>query len=142
GVTLGNQPLGRKRASGGIYYLAPYYSSFRMARVDKLIRTKLAAGKLSFADMQQIQADTALTDAAYFTPYILSAFQNGRQAGADPRLAALASSPAVAGAVQVLGGWDTSTPTGIPEGYDASDQNGVPGLKSNAQVANSVAATF
>ena len=41
-----------------------------------------------------------------------------------------------------LGDWDFSTPTGIPEGYDASDVDGARSTPSNHEINASVAATI
>ena len=46
-------------------------------------------------------------------------------------------------ALERLAAWDFSTPTGIPEGYDASDLDGVrdPGVRTT-EAAHRVAATL
>jgi penicillin amidase len=41
-----------------------------------------------------------------------------------------------------LRGWDFSTPTGIPEGYDAADVNGALSAPSSAEIEASIAATI
>jgi acyl-homoserine lactone acylase PvdQ len=76
GVTLGNNPLGRKRATGGIYYLNYGYDGFRCARITQVMKAKLAAGKISVADMKAMQADNVMIDAQVFTPFITAAFAN------------------------------------------------------------------
>jgi penicillin amidase len=71
GVTLQNNPLGTARPGGGIYYLSYEYNLGTCAqRITELLHEKLNSGKLSFADMQKIQADTLLEDAPFFVPYI------------------------------------------------------------------------
>ncbi len=123
GVTLDNNPLDQLRPGGGIYYLSPLYDAgFRAGRITRLIKEKLSTGdgKISFENMQEIQADTVMPDAQVFVPHILQAFANAQAPGADPALAALAADPAVAEAVGRLRDWDFTTPTGIPEGFDAS----------------------
>lgn len=143
GQTLDNNPLNSLRPGGGIYYLNPGYDGFRAGRITQLVRQKLAGGnKISFADMQAIQADTALIDAEVFVPYIVKALQNAKASGADPALATLGANPAVAGAVAALGAWDFSTPTGIDTGYDASETNGQLTTPSQTEISNSVAATI
>ncbi len=92
--------------------------------------------------MQEIQADVVLLDAQVFTPLILNAFENAWLGTAHPLLAALASDPRVAEAVERLEAWDYSTPTGVPEGYDASDENGNRSAPSVAEVEHSIAATI
>jgi penicillin amidase len=124
GTTLDNDPLNQLRPGGGIYYLNPGYDGLRGGRIDRLIRQQLArGGQLSARDMQRIQADTVLVDAQFFVPQIVRALARARTS-ATPALAALARDPALVGAVERLAGWDGSTPTGIPEGYDASDVQG------------------
>jgi penicillin amidase len=96
---------------------------------------------MSFKDMQSIQADVKLLDAQVFVPSIVSAFSSAARKDAPAQLAALAASPGLAEAVQRLRAWDFSTPTGIPEGFDASDVNGKPKRPSREEISNSVAAT-
>ena len=142
GTTLDNNPLNQLRPGGGIYYLNAAYSGFRAGRITQLIREQIARNqKFTVADMQRIQADVVLPDAQYFVPFITRAFEN---AGAStvPTLQALAGAPGVADAVTRLRNWDFSTPTGILEGYDAADQNGVLSPPSTAEIQNSIAATL
>jgi penicillin amidase len=89
--------------------------------------------------MEAMQADTTLLDAGYFVPHITQAFADA-QASTVPQLAALAADPQVAEAVQRLGQWDFTTPTGIAQGYDAGRTPGSP--PAQAQIAGSVAATI
>src|SRR5262249_33258081 len=89
-----------------------------------------------------IQSDVVLHDATVLVPYIEQAYRDASTPGAPPQLAAFAADPAVTEAVQRLAGWDGSTPTGIPEGYDAADLNGARGTPSVTEVANSIAATI
>src|SRR6516165_426513 len=140
GLTLGNDPLGRLRPGGGIFYLSYAYDEFRAGRIEQILRQRLAGGgKVSMADMEAMQADTALLDAEYFVPHITQAFANA-QTSAVPQLAALAADPQVAEAVQRLGQWGFTTPTGIEQGYDAGRPPGSP--PSQAEIADSVAATI
>lgn len=145
GVTLQNNPLGRQRTGGGIYYLNPGYDGYRGARIAQVMRQKLGptnANKLSVADMKAIQADNVMIDALYFVPHIVAAYQNGRATDANPVLAALATNPVVGALVQRLGAWDGSTPTGIKEGYDPGDDPRALPEPSATEVKNSVAATI
>jgi penicillin amidase len=140
GLTLGNNPLGRLRPGGGIFYLSYSYDGFRAGRIEQMLRQRLAAGhKVSLADMQAMQADTALLDAEYFVPHITQALADAKTSSV-PQLAALAADPRVAEAVRRLGRWDFTTPTGIAQGYDAGRTPGSP--PTQAQVADSVAATI
>jgi penicillin amidase len=80
-----------------------------------------------------MQADTVMIDAEAFVPYILQAFANAQESSV-PLLKAFTMAPAVTEAVGRLRSWNFSTPTGIPEGYDA--------VRLPGNDANSVAATI
>src|SRR4030095_1337886 len=53
-----------------------------------------------------------------------------------------AHDPAVREAIGRLSNWDFSAPTGIPQGYDAGDINGLHRGPSDIEVSNSIAATI
>ncbi|HEY2391990.1 MAG TPA: penicillin acylase family protein [Candidatus Angelobacter sp.] len=144
GVTLGNNPIGQLRPGGGIYFLSyTFDAGFRSGRITQLIREKLKSGKISFADVQKIQANVAPRDAELFTGFITQAFDNARaRAGQNAKLATLAGDPAIVEAVGRLRGWDFSMPTGIPEGFDGFDTGNPPFARSGQEIANSVAATL
>jgi penicillin amidase len=145
GITLSNNPFGRLRPGGGIYYLNYTYSGgFRNGRITQRIRQLLSTGngKVSFEDMQDIQADVTLLDAQVFVPDITQAFADARLPNANPLLASLAADPRVAAAVSRLNRWDFTTPTGIPEGYDASDVAGHGLPPSQVLIDASIAATI
>jgi penicillin amidase len=144
GTTLDNDPLNQLRPGGGIYYLSPGYAiGDRVARITKLLQADLAGGgKVSLAGMQRIQSDVVLHDATVLVPYIEQAYRDAATPGAPAQLAAFAADPPVSEAVRRLADWDGSTPTGIPEGYDASDVNGARAAPSVGEIANSVAATI
>jgi penicillin G amidase len=143
GTTLDNDPLNQLRPGGGIYYLSPGYAiGDRVARITKLLQADLAGGTVSLTDTQQIQSDVVLHDATVLVPYIDQAYRNAATPGAPPQLTGFAADPGVTEAVHRLAGWDGSTPTGIPEGYDATDTNGVRATPSTGEIANSVAATI
>ncbi len=142
GTTLDNNALNQLRPGGGIYYLNGGYSGFRAGRITELIRAQVASNqKFTVADMQRIQADVVLLDAKYFVPFITRALDNAA-ASSVPALQALGANPAIAAAVNRLRTWDFSTPTGIPEGYDAADVNGVLSAPSSAEIQSSIAATL
>jgi penicillin amidase len=144
GVTANNNPLGTPRRGGGIYYLGAYgfNPGFRAARIEQLLKAKLAHGKVIAQDMKVIQADVRAMDATFFVPYISQAFTNASRTGVPDQLAALGSNAGVAEAVGRLRAWDYSTPTGIAEGYDAFDKPGQLKTRSSTEIANSVAATL
>jgi penicillin amidase len=143
GTTLDNNPFNQLRPGGGIYYLSPGYAQgTRAGRITRALTDRLAAGPVTVADMQAIQADVVLLDAQVFTPSILGAFANATAGGAHPALAALAADPRIAEAVGRLAAWDHSTPTGIPQGYDSADVAGLLSPPSAGEVEASIAATI
>ena len=143
GNTRDNNAFNELRPGGGIFYLNPGYAiGTRAGRITQGFEERLASGPLSREDMEEIQADVILLDAQVFAPLILAAFGNAQSDGADPLLALLASDPRVAEAVGRLAAWDFSTPTGVPEGYDASDEDGDRGAPSAAEIEHSIAATI
>lgn len=143
GTTLDNDPLNQLRPTGGIYYLSPGYAAgFRAGRITQLLEAAIAAGPVDADDMAAIQADVVLLDSQLFRPLLLGAFAAASAPGAPAELAALAGDPRVAEAIGRLAGWDGSTPTGIPEGFDASDTAGVRQPPSPEEVAASIAATI
>jgi penicillin G amidase len=144
GVTLGNNPIGQLRPGGGIYYLGyTFDAGFRSGRITRLIKEQLKNGKISFQDMQKIQANVAPLDAEFFTSFITQAFDNAlARAAQSTQLAQLSGDPAIVEAVGRLRGWDFTMPTGIPEGFDGFDVGAPPFTRSGKEVANSVAATL
>jgi penicillin amidase len=147
GVSLDNNPLNQVRPSKptAIYYLNPSFAiGMRAGRITRLVRDQIEAGKkISYGDMQNFQANTQQLDAELMTPFLLEAFANASDPGAPAELAALAADPSVTEAVGRLSTWDFSTPTGIPEGYDAHDNDGkrmpsVPNKEAQASVAATI----
>ncbi len=131
------------RPDGGILYLAYGWDrGFRAGRITERIKQALKHGdhRISFREMQSIQADVVLRDAEYFTPWIVRAYADAQAGSANPLLAELAADPAVAEAATRLTKWDYSTPSGLSEGWDAGKPAGVePSQKS---IDNSVAAAI
>jgi penicillin G amidase len=145
GATRDNDPFDQMRPGGGIFYLggALFDSGIRAGRIDELLGERIQRrGRLTTNDVREILADTVMNDARVFTPYIVDAMANARQAGAHPLLAQLASDPRVAEAVARLAAWDQSTPTGIRAGYDANDEPGHLREPSPTEVKHSIAATI
>jgi penicillin amidase len=140
GVTLDNNPLNQVRPGGGIYYLNFGYDAYRMGRIDRLLASMIAAGhKISMSDIEHVQLNTQPVDAQLLLPYLLTASQNATKGGAWAPLAQLGADAGVAAAIARLGAWDLSTPTGLPQGFDAGV---IPGTAQTAsQLDNSVAAT-
>lgn len=135
GATFDNQPLNQQRPGGGIYYLAPGGSPFRMGRIDRELQRLIARGGITVQDMAQLQANTQLLDAELVLPHLLAAWDN------HPACA-VASDPKVAEAIDYLRDWDLSHPTGIQAGYDAGDNPLALAPPSETEIANSVAATL
>jgi penicillin G amidase len=161
GITLGNDPLSRTRPGGGIFYLNPGYDfGNRAGRITRRVRERLESGRISFRDMQSIQADVKLLDAEVFVPTVVAALLRAGRHGAPVALAAQAAAPGVAEAAMRLALWDFSTPTGIAEGFDvsigccalrappvageagSSDVRGARTPPSEGEIAASVAATL
>ena len=144
GQTLDNDPLNELRPGGGIQYKTPGHADGnRNARIRTRILQALASGgKISFAEMQAIQSDVVLNDAAVLVPAIEAALRGANTPGAPAALAALGRDARVQEAVSRLGRWDRSTPTGIADGYDWNDVNGRRRAPSQAEIDASVAATI
>jgi penicillin amidase len=144
GQTFDNDPLNELRPGGGIRYITPgHEDGNRNARLGARIQEALGNdGKVSFFEMTQIQSDEKLHDAEVLTPYITGALAAAQTPGAPPALATLGADPAVQQAVARLTAWKFSTPTGIPEGYDASDFYGMRYPPTQAEIDASVATTI
>jgi penicillin amidase len=149
GFSLDNDPLNQARPSkpGAIHYVGTPGAgdrALRNGRVTALLREQIAAGqKLSLDDMKRIQGDTRPLHAELLVPHLLAAFAAARRPGAPTPLAALAADARIAEATARLAAWDFSHPSGVPEGYDASDVGGVPEpVVSDAEAQASVAATL
>jgi penicillin amidase len=141
-TVLDNNPLNQVRPGGGLYYLSAGYDfGLRAGRISDLIKSKLAAGRISFRDMQEIQADVVLPDAQLFVPLVDQALTRA-QVSNHPILASFALQPALVEAVGRLVAWNRTAPTGIPEGYDAADTDGSLGPPTSAEISESVAATI
>ena len=137
-----NNPLNQLRPGGGLYYLnAGYDFALRAGRITELLSGKIAAGRVSFRDMQSIQADVVLPDAPFFVPFITQALARGA-VSTDLTLKGLASDPGVQAAIGRLAVWNYKAPTGIAQGYDAADLNGALGTPTSQEIAESVAATL
>jgi penicillin G amidase len=142
GQTFDNDPLNELRPGGGIRYITPGHSDGdRNARVAARIEEALADGSISFEEMEAIQSDVKLNDAAVLVPYVDAAMRAAQTPGAPASLAALGADAKLQEAVTRLRAWDFSTPTGIAEGYDASDVDGVRAPPTPAEIDASVAAT-
>jgi penicillin amidase len=144
GQTFDNDPFNELRPGGGIRYITAFADGDgnRNLRISERIKAALADGSVSFAEMQSIQADVKMNDAAVLVPHITAALAAAQAPGAPPTLAALGSDPQIQEAVARLAAWDFSTPTGIPQGYDSSDSAGSLANPDQAEIDASVAATI
>ena len=118
GQTFDNDPLNELRPGGGIRYITPGHADGnRNARVTARLQEETAGRReVSFSEMQSIQTDVRLHDAAVLMPYVTAALQAAQTPGAPPALAALGADPKVQEAVARLAAWQFSTPTGHPRG--------------------------
>ncbi len=147
GTTLDNNALNQVRRGGGLLYYAPGFAAYRMGRIDREMQKLVDRGGVTVADMQKLQANNQLMDAELVLPYLLQAWDNGRAtlprngtcAGQLANNAVPGLSP-LADAIGLLKDWDYSTPTGIPEGFDAFDFTRAP--PTDAEIRNSAAATI
>lgn len=143
GLTLDNDPLNQLRPGGGIFYLESQYNlGLRAGRITRLLRDKLALGPLTADDMREIQADVQQADAVVLVPFLLDAFDAAEDPAADPALAAFAADPRIVEAIDRLADWNGATPTGLEEGWDAADVDGVRSPPGQAEIDASVASTI
>ncbi|HEX7219837.1 MAG TPA: penicillin acylase family protein [Burkholderiales bacterium] len=115
GLTADNNPVNELRPGGGLSYLAYSFNpGLRAQRINTRLRALLATGdqRISFEEMQAVQADNVLRDAEVLKPYILAAF-NGTSP--VPELVALRTDPRIVEAVGRLASWSGSTPTSSVE---------------------------
>jgi penicillin amidase len=146
GNSRDNNALNVRRPDGGIRYLGSGYNfdlGIRAGRIEALFAPYLATGrKLGVEDLQRFQSDVVMGDAEFFAPFIERALANALRSGAPRELQSLAADPRIVEAVARLAAWDRSTPTGILEGFDASDWNGVRVQPGKREINNSIAATI
>lgn len=142
GTTNDNNPLNQLRPGGGLLYLSPGYSDLRSGRIRQMIEAAAADEEVSADDLKIMQADNKLLDAERLVPHILGAFLRANHAGIFAGLSALGSDPRIQEAANRLAGWNFTTPTGIPQGYDPFDDPEHLPAPSGTEIANSVAATI
>ncbi len=135
GTTLDNNPLNQARAGGGILYYAPGHSSYRMGRIDREVQKLVERGNVTVADMAKLQANTQHLDAELVLPHVLNARSHLDICG-------LSNNARVVEALDRLAHWDYSAPTGIQQGFDAGDNPAAMAPPTDAEIANSVAATI
>ena len=136
-----NNVLNQVRPGGGIFYLGFAHVGYRAGRITEMVRAAIRKGRVTPADVVDMQADVTTLDGRFFTPYVTGALDRARSSPV-PELAALAKDPRIVEAVGRLARWNRTYPTGIPEGYDGSDRDGRLSAPSQREIADSVAATL
>lgn len=139
--TFDNNVLNQVRPGGGIAYLGFFHNGFRGGRLTELIRAAVERGGIGSREVIAMQADVTAVDARYFTKVVTAALDRAR-ASTEPALRALAGDERIVAAAGRLGRWDHTYPTGIPEGYDASDSGNRLQQPSAREIDASVAATI
>jgi penicillin amidase len=144
GATLDNDPFNERRPDGGILYFGTNFAlGVRAGRITELLDERVARrGRITTSDMKEIQADTVMNEARYFTRFIVGAFDAAQKPSAHAALRQAAADPRVVEAVGRLRRWDGSTPTGLREGYDKKDRPGSLREPSAQEIQHSVAATI
>ena len=143
GNTADNDPLDEALA-GTAPYLSAGYDEFRAARITELIKSELGLiatppgtpvgdGKISFADMQRMQADVNQLDGRRLAHYFVTAVDNAQAGGAPPALASLVNARII-DARNRLAAWTFNTPAGF-------DTTGDPGVPTAQELVDSVATT-
>ncbi len=144
GVSLDNNVLNQIRPAGGLYYISQGgYSTYRMGRIDRLIKAKIANdGKVSVNDMKAWQANNQLLDAELIMPHIMTAFNNAAANDAWPGIAQFLADPRITATLEKFIIWDYSTPTGVAEGYDPFENPFALSAPTENEINQSVAATI
>lgn len=144
GVSLDNNVFNQVRPGGGLYYISQGgFSSYRMGRIDRLLREKLDNGDtFTAADMKEYQANHQLLDAELIMPHIMNAVARASASDAWPGLQQFLADPRLVEAAEYFSQWDFSTPTGLAEGYDPFDNPFALTAPSTDEINNSVAASI
>ncbi len=143
GTTLDNDQLNELRPNGGLFYLNRSFVSLRAAKIEDLVaRLSDPRRRLSVADMQAIQGDSSMLDAELLLPHLQQAVERASAANAPASLAAVLARSGVTEAARRLLSWDTTTPTGITEGFDPGDDPEALAKPTDAEANASVAATI
>ncbi|MEE8587126.1 MAG: penicillin acylase family protein, partial [Acidobacteriota bacterium] len=140
GTTLDNNVLNQLRPGGGIFYLSPGYTSPRIGRIQRLIEGFLNSGDnlIDLDELRSIQQNNQLLDAEVMVPFISQAVTNAE----DNDILSAFLTPPLLEAAQRLTDWDSSTPTGIEEGFDPGDDPDNLAAPSQTEIDASVAATI
>ncbi len=145
GDTLDNNPVNQLRTdgSGGIRYISwKQQMGLRAGRITQLLRDHLALGPVTAEDMREIQADVIPSDVFLLRPILVAAFDAANATDAHPMLTAIAGDPRIAMAAERFRDWDGSMRTGLLEGFDAADVDGVTLPPTQDEIDASIAATL
>lgn len=144
GLSADNNVLNQIRPGGGLYYLSQGgYSTYRMGRIDRLMKAALAdGGKVDAQDNKAWQANNQMMDAELIMPHIMTAFNNAATEGAWPGIAQFLADPRAIATLGKFSAWDYSSPTGLAEGYDPFENPFALTEPSDTEIDNSVAATI
>jgi len=144
GLSADNNVLNQIRPDGGLYYLSQgAYSTYRMGRIDRLIKSALTdGGKVDANDMKVWQANNQSMDAELIMPYILNALDNAASDGAWPGIQQFLADPRVMATWGNFSSWNYSMPTGVAEGYDPFENPFALSAPTEAEINYSVATTI
>lgn len=147
GVSLDNDTFNDRRKNGkALYYIKPWFDpGLRAGRITRFLQQKLnksAGSNITLKDMMELQGDTYLPDFEIFMPHLFRAFEAAGKPTAPQELAQFVKDPGIVEAIGRLRNWNLTSPTGIPEGYDASDENGKRLPPTEEEIKNSIAATI
>ncbi len=144
GLSADNNVLNQLRPDGGLYYLSQGgYSTYRMGRIDRIIKSSLENdGKVNANDSKAWQANNQMMDAELIMPHILTAFDNAATEGAWPGIAQFLADPRAIATLEKFLVWDFSTPTGVAEGYDPFENPFALTPPTDTEINNSVAASI
>jgi len=143
GVSADNNVLNQLRPGGGLYYLSQGgYSTYRMGRIDRLMKAAIEEGPVDATDSKIWQANNQMMDAELIMPHIINAFNRAASDDAWYGIAQFLGDPRALGTWDRFLMWDYSSPTGIAEGYDPFENPFALSAPSDADISNSVAATI
>ena len=133
GATLDNVPFNQVRPNGnGLYYLSPYYWSYRMGRMDRELQGMVSSDSpISTDQMKDLQADVRMLDAELVLPVVLQIMSQVPVPPDSPMTQAL----------KVLSTWDYTANTGLAEGWDAGDDPVLTTEPTEEEVRSAAAAT-
>ena len=126
GTVLDNNPLNQLRPGGGLLLPEPGVRRGLPRRAHHRARSRRSwpRDRSPSPTCRRFQADVVLPDAQFFVPFITQALRARHGIWRRPAVGLPRESAAVREAVGRLAAWSLTTPTGIPQGYDANDSTG------------------